>query len=133
MSWGILLKQLEYKAERAGLRFAKVNPAYTSQDCSGCGQVVPKVLSQQVHACPNCGLVLDRDENAAINILRRAVLNGSVGTNRGHRPSPGGAQDLEKPPGVAGSCCRITQRPEALIVPITRVGVAPGRTVPPEM
>ena len=101
-SWGLLLTQLEYKAARAGLRFQKVSAAYTSQDCSGCGQVVPKGLSQRVHACPNCGLVLDRDENAAINILRRA-LTGPAGANHGASgPSPGGAQDSGQPPAMAG-------------------------------
>ena len=101
-SWGLLLTQLEYKAARAGLRFVKVAAAYTSQDCSGCGQVVPKGLSQRVHACPHCGLVLDRDKNAAINILRRAVT-GSAGANQGASgPSPGGVQDLKEPPGLPG-------------------------------
>ncbi|HEV2461162.1 MAG TPA: transposase [Ktedonobacterales bacterium] len=47
-----------------------VPPAFTSQDCSGCGERVPKSLSMRTHVCPCCGLVLDRDENAALNILR---------------------------------------------------------------
>jgi putative transposase len=47
-----------------------VPPAYTSQDCSGCGECVRKSLSVRTHVCPSCGLVLDRDENAAINMLR---------------------------------------------------------------
>jgi transposase len=45
-----------------------VPPAYTSQDCSGCGERVEKSLSVRTHICPSCGLVLDRDENAARNI-----------------------------------------------------------------
>jgi transposase len=48
-----------------------VNPAGTSQHCSGCGVVVPKSLRQRVHRC-GCGLTLDRDVNAARNILQRA-------------------------------------------------------------
>jgi transposase len=44
--------------------------AYTSQDCSGCGERVHKTLSVRTHVCPCCGLVLDRDENAALNILQ---------------------------------------------------------------
>jgi putative transposase len=42
---------------------------YTSQLCSQCGERVPKDLSARVHSCPFCGLVLDRDHNAARNIL----------------------------------------------------------------
>jgi putative transposase len=45
-------------------------PAYTSQDCSGCGERVEKSLSVRTHVCPSCDLVLDRDENAALNMLR---------------------------------------------------------------
>jgi putative transposase len=71
-AWGQFTSQLEYKAEEAGSQFAKVNPRGTSQDCSQCGQTVPKDLSVRVHRCPDCGLVLDRDVNAARNILARA-------------------------------------------------------------
>jgi transposase len=46
-----------------------VNPAYTSQDCSDCGERIHKILSVRTHICTNCGLILDRDENAARNIL----------------------------------------------------------------
>ncbi len=47
----------------------QVNPRNTSQNCSGCGELVKKDLSVRVHHCTSCGLTLDRDENAAINIL----------------------------------------------------------------
>jgi putative transposase len=47
-----------------------VNPAYTSQDCRGGGERVPKRLSVRTHVCPSCGLVLDRDEHAARNLQR---------------------------------------------------------------
>jgi putative transposase len=50
-----------------------VNPNGTSQNCSGCGTKVPKTLSDRLHACPECGLTLDRDHNAAINIKHLAV------------------------------------------------------------
>jgi putative transposase len=59
-----------YKAEEAGSKFIKVNPNNTSQNCSNCGEKVPKTLSERTHDCITCGLVLDRDHNAAINILR---------------------------------------------------------------
>ncbi|WP_129582594.1 zinc ribbon domain-containing protein, partial [Methanolobus psychrotolerans] len=50
-----------------------VNPCNTSQLCSKCGQKVEKSLAVRIHNCPHCGLVIDRDHNAAINILNRAV------------------------------------------------------------
>jgi NADPH-dependent 2,4-dienoyl-CoA reductase/sulfur reductase-like enzyme len=53
---------------------------YTSQDCSGCGERVPKSLSIRTHICPACGLVMDRDENAALNIQRAGqTLRGYPG------------------------------------------------------
>ena len=58
-----------YKAEEAGKRVIKVNPAYTSQICSNCGTMVKKELSVRLHSCPSCKIELDRDVNAAINIL----------------------------------------------------------------
>jgi putative transposase len=61
---------LVFKAEYAGKQAVAVPPAYTSQKCSGCGELVLKSLSVRTHACPSCGLVLDRDTNAALNILR---------------------------------------------------------------
>ena len=69
-SWNRFRTYLSYKAESAGRLFVLVNPAYTSQMCSGCGTIVPKDLSERIHNCPKCGLVMDRDLNAAKNILR---------------------------------------------------------------
>jgi len=66
-------QMLAYKAESAGTQVLTVNPANTSQMCSGCGEMVEKPLSERVHTCPHCGLVLDRDLNAARNILYRAL------------------------------------------------------------
>ncbi|MGD2182572.1 RNA-guided endonuclease InsQ/TnpB family protein [Lusitaniella coriacea] len=71
--------------ERYGKVFGKVtvavNPAYTSQDCSSCGTTVKKSLSTRTHAC-QCGCTLDRDRNAAINILNKALSTvGHTGTN----------------------------------------------------
>jgi putative transposase len=69
-SWGEFFRMLSYKAESAGRILIEV-PAYnTSQNCSGCGEKVPKTLADRIHACPHCGLVMDRDENAAKNINR---------------------------------------------------------------
>ena len=66
---GTFRSLLEYKAESAGTQVAAVRPARTSQLCSGCGSVVVKSLSVRSHHCPDCGLTLDRDVNAALNIL----------------------------------------------------------------
>ncbi len=68
--WAAFLKMLEYKAEEAGIRLIRVPPEGTSQTCSDCGAIVPKLLSERIHLCPDCGLVIDRDTNAARNILR---------------------------------------------------------------
>lgn len=60
------------KARMALARLVEVNPYDTSQDCSGCGVKVPKALGERLHQCARCGLAIDRDLNAARNILRRA-------------------------------------------------------------
>lgn len=71
-SWSTFASMLSYKAEKAGGTFVKVDPRMTSQTCSGCGVLVRKGLADRVHSCSECGLVLDRDHNAALNILHRA-------------------------------------------------------------
>jgi putative transposase len=68
--WAQFRTILACKAVWAGKRVVAIPAQYTSQDCSGCGARVPKSLSVRTHVCPSCGLVLDRDENAARNILR---------------------------------------------------------------
>lgn len=67
-AWNQLLFQVTYKAESAGKWAVPVNPRGTSQQCSGCGETVKKELWQRQHVCP-CGTNLDRDHNAALNIL----------------------------------------------------------------
>jgi putative transposase len=69
-SWDQFRIILARKAEWAGKQVIAVPAQYTSQDCSDCGERVPKSLSARTHVCPSCGLVMDRDENAALNILR---------------------------------------------------------------
>lgn len=68
--WSTFLSILTFKAACAGKRVVAVNPAYTSQTCSGCGVMVTKGLSIRWHACPDCGTSLHRDHNAARNIER---------------------------------------------------------------
>jgi len=69
--WGRFVGMIAYKAESAGGRLIQVNPRGTTQMCSRCGETVSKDLSQRTHRCPYCGLVMDRDHNAALNILTR--------------------------------------------------------------
>ena len=71
-SWGIFFRNLTYKCSDSGKTLVEVQPHGTSQICSGCGKIVRKSLSDRVHEC-SCGLTLDRDVNAARNILIRAV------------------------------------------------------------
>jgi putative transposase len=79
-SWYQFRKWLEYFGVKLGKVTIAVNPAYTSQKCSSCGSVVKKSLSMRTHAC-QCGFVLDRDWNAAINILKIALSTiGHMGT-----------------------------------------------------
>ena len=67
--WYQFQQYCTYKAEEAGRSILFVSPTFTSQVCSGCGQIVKKKLSDRWHSC-QCGTELDRDHNAAINILR---------------------------------------------------------------
>ena len=71
-SWAKFISMLRYKAAWAGARLIEVDPANTSQECSGCGKRVPKALGERRHDCPHCGLSTDRDLNAARNVLNRA-------------------------------------------------------------
>jgi putative transposase len=70
VAWNMFITITESKAEDAGSRVILVNPRNTSQICSRCGMIVAKTLSDRVHSCSHCGLVMDRDQNAAINIMR---------------------------------------------------------------
>ena len=86
--WGNFRLRLQSKAANAGKQLTKVDPKYTSQKCSGCDSIVKKSLSVRVHCCNDCGLVLDRDHNAAINIKKAAVAlrGGVVVTNTPETP-----------------------------------------------
>jgi putative transposase len=82
VAWRILVHAIMCKAEEAGAWVIEVDPRYTSQECSGCGHVVPKDLSVRVHHCSFCGLTLDRDVNAARVILMRAVAAPGMGVEQ---------------------------------------------------
>jgi putative transposase len=68
-AWNQLATYTRYKAESAGRAYVEIDPHGTSQRCSACSVVVKKDLSVRVHQCPSCGLEIDRDLNAALNIL----------------------------------------------------------------
>ena len=77
--WAAFLSILSFKAACAGRSVIAVNPAFTSQMCSGCGIMIAKGLSVRWHACPACGTSLHRDHNAARNIERAGqALRGAV-------------------------------------------------------
>jgi putative transposase len=75
-SWGRFLSWLTYYGLVHAIPVIAVEPAFTSQDCSACGTRVKKSLSIRTHICSGCGLVLDRDHNAARNILEKAYRTG---------------------------------------------------------
>jgi putative transposase len=76
-AWGKLIQFTQSKAAKAGKIVELVEARYTSQKCSQCGTMVPKTLADRVHHCPNCGLEMDRDINASINIVTLG-LRGSA-------------------------------------------------------
>ncbi len=77
-SWSMFRNWVEYFGKVFGKVTIAVPPQYTSQNCSTCGTLVKKSLSERTHQCSHCGTVLDRDHNAALNIL-------AIGLNRvGH-------------------------------------------------
>ena len=109
--WSTLDAILEHKAAKAGIRYVRVNAAYTSTDCSQCGHRQPMPSDKRVYNCGRCGMVLCRDVNAARNICARAFprLGGRAGkevetspgvartTNfcQGDRPPPRGATQAD--------------------------------------
>ncbi len=84
-SWYKFTQWVDYYAKIYRIVCVAVPPHFTSQDCSVCGTRVQKTLSTRTHQCPSCQTVLDRDHNAAVNILKKGLqylgryLNGSVG------------------------------------------------------
>ncbi len=72
--WASFIELVKHKAEWAGVTVMQVDPKKTSQMCSACGKEGEhKDLSVRTHICTHCGVVLDRDHNAAVNILDRGL------------------------------------------------------------
>ena len=70
--WGKFLRWVRYYGTAHEIPVIAVSPHFTTQACSGCKRLVKKSLSVRTHICPNCGVILDRDHNAALNILQKA-------------------------------------------------------------
>ena len=70
-SWGKFAQLLDFKAENAGCQIVRVNPRNTSKTCSQCGHIQDMPLYKRTYECAECGFVLDRDYNSAINILNK--------------------------------------------------------------
>lgn len=79
-SLGRLRQRILDKAMEAGRRIVLVDPRNTSQMCSSCQNMVHKELSDRMHVCPYCGLVMDRDLNASLNILRLGSTRDPIPT-----------------------------------------------------
>jgi putative transposase len=96
--WAQFIEILAGKAESAGRELVKVDPRGTSQECSRCGAVVRKSLAVRVHACPECGLVLGRDHNAAVIIEKRPGHGRRRRGERWHDPLIPRSPSLTPPP-----------------------------------
>jgi putative transposase len=79
-AWSQFAQWLQYLGKVYGKTVVAVAPQYTSQDCSTCGNTLKKSLSVRTHAC-RCGTVLDRDHNAALNILALALRQAGIDLN----------------------------------------------------
>lgn len=81
VAWSMFFNILFFKAASAGRTIVKVNPAYTSQTCSKCGHRQKMPLSKRMFNCPCCKLKLNRDHNAALNILKIGLGQQAIGSN----------------------------------------------------
>ncbi len=97
--WRAFLTWLDYLAHVYGKVVVAVPPQYTSQECSSCGERVVKALSERTHVCPRCHTVLDRDHNAARNILALGLRRREE-TTAGHAESNAWGQSALYPSGA---------------------------------
>jgi putative transposase len=86
--WGTFLRWVKYYGVMHAIPIIAVAPQFTSQECSACGALIKKSLSVRTHICTSCGVVLDRDHNAALNILAKAVER-----TLGHRETSGSPEN----------------------------------------
>ncbi|MEG3928260.1 MULTISPECIES: transposase [unclassified Microcoleus] len=91
-AWSLFAKWLEYFGKVYSKTVIAVPPQYTSQNCSNCGNLVKKTLSTRTHIC-GCGTILDRDHNAALNILAKGLKQAKFNLNTaGHAGIHAGGQ-----------------------------------------
>ena len=95
-SWNRFTQLLSYKAESAGMSVVKVNARNTSKSCSNCGDKQDMPLSERTYHCQKCGVQLDRDVNAAINILKRTTLGQRESHAQGENVRPPQRATLEE-------------------------------------
>ena len=79
-SYRQVLDKLNSLSEVKGFKLTKIDPAYTSQTCSNCGSIIKSNRNGEFYTC-NCGLTIDADTNAAINILHRGTHSSSTQQN----------------------------------------------------
>ena len=80
-SWNRIGQYTTYNAESAGAVVVSINPMHTSQKCSKCGSIKGDLkLSDRIYHCSSCGLIIDRDMNAAINIRNMGLIKVGRGT-----------------------------------------------------
>ena len=79
-AWSQFAQWLEYFGKVYGKTICAVAPQYTSQECSNCSSLVKKTLSTRTHIC-DCGTVLDRDHNAALNIWAKGLKQVGINLN----------------------------------------------------
>ncbi|MEG3928398.1 transposase [Microcoleus sp. D3_18a_C4] len=99
-AWFAFRQWLEYFGKVFGVVTVAVPPHYTSQNCSNCGEIVKKSLSQRTHRCQHCGVVLLRDWNAAINILELGLRTV------GHTETLNASGDIDRCIGEATPQCK---------------------------
>ena len=119
-SWARFISILRYKAEKAGACLIEVDPRNSTQDCSSCGIRVQKALDERWHDCPHCGLSIDRDFNAARNILHRAVVGPGLRNVAGCGKRAGGNLAF------GDSVCHASLSPNPETLPIM-IGLAPRK------
>ncbi len=82
-AWDTFTTMLEYKCKVESTHFVEVDPAGTTKECASCGVSADKPLWVREHSCPACGFEMDRDANAALNILSRGFEKLGVGHSEG--------------------------------------------------
>jgi putative transposase len=103
-SWNKFVQLLSYKAESAGLEVIRVAARNTSRTCSNCGNIQEMLLSERMYSCSRCGLRIDRDINASINILNRATAGHTESHARGDSVRPQNGAGVAEPRTYSATC-----------------------------